>query len=872
MSPNLARTLNVEKELHNLDLDLNDLVQSASKVIAPLGPISTFAARNPWAGLERLSFEKTARRLKDTCDVDILPNDSMLKSAWDRGEISQNFLEAGLKRWLDSQNLDLPRDAAETYCHAALMEEQPTTNLVEASEVKRLAKKLSRFKFQFTEKKSVKTYSQLLEQQGSVKAASELNHHLIKWCKLFLDESQAVWSMPNREEGFYQAWRRLIQYDPALKSAIRKQLNDVPKEADHALMAALLELEIPYSEIQDYLEAHLLALPGWAGMMLWRSQQSIQEDSLLTEYLAVRIAMEAALIKPYLPLPEQHIEEKVALEPLIASWIHWGGMPINLFTQLSTTELKARLTLAYRFDKILRNRLWLEAWEKTYENQLMKKIIAKQPPAAENVKTKLAQFVFCIDVRSEPYRRKLEQAGPFETFGAAGFFGLPIKTSELGCDHSHNSLPVMFKPQFKIKESTSESEFKQYQQRRQAAHSLGTTFKMMKHNLLSSLVLPEVSGPWLGLQTLARSFVPRSTGSAFRKLKETWLRKPATELSLEHMHFSETELPIGFTDVEKVSYVRQALKMMGLTDHFAPLVVICGHGSHSTNNPYASALDCGACGGASSGFNARVFAALGNLPKVRQTLAAEGISIPKDTVFAAAEHITSLDELHWLYVPKLSDAAQVAFDRIQDILSKVSDEANAERISQLPNISSKHKNPKAEAERFAEDWSEVRPEWGLARNAAFIIGDRELTQDCNLEGRAFLHSYNWKKDKNGALLANIINGPGTVCQWINLQYYASTVAPHYYGSGNKATQTVTAGIGVMQGNASDLLSGLPWQSVMQSDQEFYHSPIRLLVVIQAPREYVERLLNHDSSFRQKVQNGWIRLASIDPEGNWESWS
>ncbi len=111
---------------------------------------------------------------------------------------------------------------------------------------------------------------------------------LIKWCKLFLDESQAVWSMPNREEGFYHAWRKLVQYDPALNSTIRKELKNLPEEADHALMEALLALEIPYSEIQDYLEAHLLALPGWAGMMLWRSQQSTEENSLLIEYLAVQ--------------------------------------------------------------------------------------------------------------------------------------------------------------------------------------------------------------------------------------------------------------------------------------------------------------------------------------------------------------------------------------------------------------------------------------------------------------------------------------------------------------------------------------------------------------------------------------------------------
>ena len=188
------------------------------------------------------------------------------------------------------------------------------------------------------------------------------------------------------------------------------------------------------------------------------------------------------------------------------------NLPIKAWSQLSSAEIKARLTLAYRFDKILRNRLWLEAWEKTYEDQLMKMITSKQHTAAENVKPALAQFVFCIDVRSEPFRRKLEKAGPFETFGTAGFFGLPIETCELGSNHSHNSLPVMFKPQFKVKESLPEFELNQYQQRQQAANSLSYTFKTMKHNLLSSMLLPEISGPWLSLQTLARSFVPRSAG------------------------------------------------------------------------------------------------------------------------------------------------------------------------------------------------------------------------------------------------------------------------------------------------------------------------------------------------------------------------
>ncbi|MFJ8267693.1 DUF2309 domain-containing protein [Peribacillus asahii] len=866
----LEKTLHWEKLPDNLDFDLNDLVKPASSVIVPLGPINTFAARNPWVGLEGQPFEKTARWLKDTCDVDIYPNDPVFQSARDRGEIHQDFLEKGLQQWLNSQSLELPREVAEPFCRAALLQNQPCSRTLEEPELKSMARKLARFTSRMTEKHSVKTYSQRLEQLGRVNAAHELNSHMIKWCKLFLDKSQAVWSMPNREEGFYHAWRKLVQHDPALSRTLRKQLSELPVEADAALREVLLLLEIPFSEIQGYFEAHFLALPGWGGMMLWHSQQSAEETSLLLDYLAVRISMEWVLVQSYLPLPEQS-NDKVNLEPLIAAWAEWGNLPIDAWSQLSSTEIKARLALAYRFDKVLRNRLLLEAWEKTYEDQLKTMITSQQPAAAtENVKPALAQFVFCIDVRSEPFRRKLEKAGDFETFGTAGFFGLPIETCELGSNHTHNSLPVMFKPQYKVKELAPA--FESFQQRNQVVSSLGYTFKTMKHNLVSSMVLPEISGPWLSLQTLARSFTPRSAGRTLSKLLETWLHKPATELTLDYTQQSETDLPIGFSVKEQVHYVRQALKTMGLTDQFAPLVVICGHGSHSTNNPYRSALDCGACGGASSGFNARVLAALCNLPNVRESLEAEGIIIPEDTVFAAAEHITTLDELRWLYVPELSVKAKEAFKRVQAELPKVSEEANAERIPQLPNLGTHLKNPKAEAQRLSEDWSEVRPEWGLARNAAFIIGERGLTQECNLEGRTFLHNYNWKKDKNGAILASIISGPATVTQWINLQYYASTVAPHYYGSGNKTTQTVTAGLGVMQGNASDLLSGLPWQSVMKSDEEPYHEPLRLLVVIQAPRGYVKRMLDHNHDFHQKVKNGWIRLASIDPERHWESWS
>lgn len=855
-----------------IESNISSLVETASKVIAPLWPISTFAARHPWMGLEKQSFDQVADWLKNSRDVDIYPSASMILSAKNKGEINEAFVKQGLQRWLDTNlhTFSLPRDVAERFCHAALGMEPIPTNLLSSVE---LMKKVEEFRGRNEDTinhSSIQPISSQIENQDRERLINILDYHVIKWCKLYLDDSQAGWEMPHREEGFYRSWHRLVCYDPALSKLQRESLKSWPEEADSALENALKALNISDAEIQSYLEAHLLSLPGWAGMMLWRSKQSNEEKTLLTEYLAVRISLEWALIHPYLPFRNNQLEKRESIPSLLAAWIHWGSLSLEEWTYMSGAKQQEYLLFAAKFDEKLCRKLWLEAWEQTHAEQLRQKIISNQSSNSEK-DTALAQFVFCIDVRSEPFRRQLEKEGPFETIGMAGFFGVPIATNELGCTHSHPSLPIMNKPLHKIIESTEENELLSFQQRKQSVHSLSYTFKTMKQSLLANLLLPELSGPWLSLQMVARSFVPKTANRFIHNLRQAWLRKPKTNLVLHHVHQTEEGIPIGFSEGDKVNYARQALKMMGIIDNFSPLVVICGHGSQSTNNPYASSLECGACGGQSGGFNARVLASLCNLPEVRKELSLEGIAIPAETVFVAAEHNTTVDELEWIYVPELSKSAQVAFERIEAILPRVSHQANAERLTKLPHFQSKHKKPKSAAYQLAEDWSVIRPEWGLAGNAAFIIGQRALTNGCDLEGRVFLHNYNWQKDGNGELLNTIISGPGTVAQWINLEYYASTVAPHYYGSGNKATQTVTAGLGVMQGNASDLLTGLPWQSVMQSDNEAYHSPLRLLIVIQAPKEYVERLLKDNTVFQQKVQNGWIRLASVDPEGHWENW-
>ncbi|MCL6454004.1 MAG: DUF2309 domain-containing protein [Alicyclobacillus sp.] len=750
--------------------------------------------------------------------------------------------------------------------------------------------------------------------------AHELDVQTIRFCKLFFDDGQASWPLPGREAGFYAAWRQLTPLQPGLPRRVRQQIDHWPKTPADALERALVALDVPAADWEGYLRAHLLALPGWAGWALWQSRGAGREPSLLLEYLAVRVSLEWALCADHLdtrggePLrgavrdadtSRRQADARRFAAQLIATWLRDGGVRAEDWSAMTADSQVACLDWLRRFVETDRWLLWLEAWEDAQADQLRAAIAETRPedgpsrrgglertlakttdavrePAKGGAKgaagaadRPAAQLLLCIDVRSAIFRHYLEAAGPFETYGCAGFFNLPIRTRGLDSDYAHPACPPIVHPVVEVAETLA-TDGRDYRRRRNGARIVAEMFKKAKHSALVSLALPELSGPWLGVHTLFRTVLPARTGRWMRAFNRAASDKPATELSLrrphepQETHSEVSGLPIGMTTEEMVDIAAGLFQSIGLSE-FAPLVVICGHEGESTNNPHASSLDCGACGGAAGQYNARAFAAMCNLPEVREGLAEAGFVIPGETVFAAAEHITTTDALRWLDVPPLPPAARSAFRSLEDVLLEVRHAANQARIAQLPVVQPRIR-PFDEADRRAADWSEVRPEWGLAGNAAFVIGRRQLTARFPLDGRVFLHDYDWRMDLHGDRLASIVAGPVTVGQWINLQYLASTTAPHIHGSGSKTTQTVTGGVGVMQGNGSDLLPGLPWQSVAASDDALFHRPLRLLVVMEVPDEAVTQLLERDAAFRQKVQNGWLRLASVNPvTGEWRDW-
>jgi hypothetical protein len=165
----------------------------------------------------------------------------------------------------------------------------------------------------------------------------------------------------------------------------------------------------------------------------------------------------------------------------------------------------------------------------------------------------------------------------------------------------------------------------------------------------------------------------------------------------------------------------------------------------------------------------------------------------------------------------------------------------------------------------AQDWAQVRPEWGLARNAALIVAPRSLSAALDLEGRCFLHSYDPAQDADGRCLTAILTAPMVVAQWICSQYLFSTLDNSAYGGGSKITKNITGKTGIMQGNASDLMTGLPLQSVYLTDTQAYHEPQRLMTVVYAPRRMLDAIIHAQPVLQKLFGNGWVQLACIEPQ-------
>jgi uncharacterized protein YbcC (UPF0753/DUF2309 family) len=591
-----------------------------------------------------------------------------------------------------------------------------------------------------------------------------------------------------------------------------------------------------------------MSISGWSGYVQYQVREKAMyghNDDSLQGLLAIRLAYEVALF-------EQHQNE--TFRQL------WAQNLMSL-RDVDDAELVSQ--------SVLTSYLWQLAAENSYQRQLISSLKTTGIAPASTEKTRPAvQAIFCIDVRSEVFRRSLEaQSAEVETVGFAGFFGFPIEYVPFGQRHGSTQCPVLLTPKFRIRESLPGATFEREEEmwRKQLfSRRLARSWNSFKTSAVSCFSFVETGGLLSGVKLFKDSLGrPHKHGPAEMApcVHHNAAAHPPTRSGHEHRHLHESGMKID----EQIAVAAVALKNMGLTSNHARLVMICGHGSSTVNNPYGAGLDCGACGGHSGEANARVAATVLNNPPVREGLRQQGIHIPEDTYFVAALHNTTTDDITLFDEYSIPATHRDDLAQLQQWLHSASCQTRVQRAPSLGLNGGDADVLDEKVRSRSRDWSQVRPEWGLAGNAAFIAAPRARTMSLNLKGRTFLNNYDHRTDSDGALLELIMTAPMVVASWINLQYFASTVNNAQFGSGNKTIHNVVGAVGVWQGNSGDLKVGLPLQSV-HDGEKWMHEPLRLSVLIEAPRHKINSIIEAHKSVRDLLDNGWLHLIAIEDDG------
>ncbi|MCP8938407.1 DUF2309 domain-containing protein [Alsobacter sp. SYSU M60028] len=639
------------------------------------------------------------------------------------------------------------------------------------------------------------------------------------WAAGHFDRGQALWS-PAPGRGAFAAWRDWATHDltPEIAglSGFCAHVSDAPDTAERAILRAAERLGIAEAAAETAFHRLLMDLGGWAQharWLLWQAELAGRSDETITDLLAIRLVFEEALLA--------HVPE------IATDWKAVVAAHAEPVTPSSDNVADAILQTAA---------------ERAHQRRLADRLAGAAPAPGRPA----MQAAFCIDVRSEVVRRSLESVDPsIETIGFAGFFGLPVAHRALGTVEPEAHLPALLRPSlFTCGEAEPEAE-------RSARISARAwrAWGRFRQAAVSSFAFVESAGPAYGWK-LVRDALGLAPGAA----------RPQPRPRFDD----------GLSAEARAATASAVLKAMSLTGGFARLVLLVGHGARVANNPHASAYHCGACGGHTGEVSARLLARILNDPDTRALLPAHGLDIPADTLFVAGLHETTTDRIV-LFVDDAAPSHAAEIDKARGWLERASALTRAERAARLSGAT-----PGAIAAR-ATNWAEIRPEWGLAGCASFIAGPRSLTAKADLQGRAFLHNYDWRGDAGFATLELILTAPVVVASWISLQYYGSAVAPEAFGGGNKLIHNVVGGIGVVQGNGGKLQPGLPWQTIHDGER-LVHEPLRLSVLIEAPREAIIGILERNPSVRALFDNGWLHLLVLEngriagrylPGLNWE---
>ncbi len=737
-------------------------------------------------------------------------------------------------------------------------------------------------------------------------ADSRVDSLMIQFTAAFLDQGYASSALPAVESGYWQCFQTLYsrpsRLAPKWRKSLASELQLIAQAATaplESIRCSLQSMNVGADETAAFISATLLSLRGYAGM-IWQTEtrpdlfRKASPPGTLIEFLAVRLL----LLKLARLQPERKPASSSSVNTRLMDSVKPGGIDSEqlaflLFELAQVLQWTPKtlaglsrdqwITLTGEMDEFgdhQRRKIFHAAFERQLAKMALRSFWIRTNEPTVQPKLPSLQVVCCIDAREESLRRHLEELDPsVETFGIAGFFGVAMYYRGAGDADFSALCPIIMKPRHWVTEDAVYSLEQVDRTRAKARRFLGTAqrrFQSQSRGSIGGAIMSTLVGPLATIPMLSRILLPRTTAMMNQTARQFIAPPTITRLNLERSADFDPAKPVsnndgtvndagvGFTLEEMTELAERALRDIGLTANFAPLILLLGHGSSCINNPHESAYHCGACAGNAGGPNARALAMMLNDVRVRRNLSNSGIAIPDETHFIGGQHNTATEEMMFFDLELLPTRKVKQVRAASQLLAEAARRNAHERCRRFEsaNLTITNKDALLHVQNRSEDLAQTRPEYGNGSNAICFVGRRQRIRGLYLDRRSFLMSYDASQDCDKSLiLARILAAVVPVCEGINLLYSFSAIDPSGWGSGTKLPHNITSLVGVMDGAASDLRPGLPWQGVD------IHEPVRLLFIIEATPESLLKLMKENPTLNNIFRNHWAHLAVLDPRSN-----
>ena len=257
--------------------EVDAIVANSVSTIAPLWPLKSFVAVNPFLGISSVPYADADNTVDRIWGARLVMPRTFYAEAIRERYIRRHHVAAALDEFDDSVIADYTADSIRILAFTEEEKSYPTP-----------------------------TIADILGRHSGWDWPAFVIDRVSFWSASYFDAGQATLRSPWRDEAPYTAWKAEAELDRTQEilriKGFRAIVRGLPDSPDELLYLAATRLKLSGRAFETYLRRLLATIAGWAGHARyrgWQKELAGGSDDRVKALLAVRVAWELALLEAF---------------------------------------------------------------------------------------------------------------------------------------------------------------------------------------------------------------------------------------------------------------------------------------------------------------------------------------------------------------------------------------------------------------------------------------------------------------------------------------------------------------------------------------------------------------------------------------------